>query len=201
MEKLTKRQSGVMDFLRSYLLEHGYPPTVREIGEHFGFSWPAARAHLRAIAKKGFIRLVPHKSRGIEIPGMMPGEAVEVPVAGRIRAGRPALAVQNVEEHIVVDRGLFGDEGTFALRVVGDSMIEAGIFDGDYAVVRPQRTVTSGEIAAVFVGDEGEATVKRVRVRKNSVTLLPANRALSPMTYRPEEIVVVGKVVGIVRKL
>jgi repressor LexA len=197
--ELTDRQKKVMEFLRSFMGEHGYPPTVREIGERFGFTWPAARGHLRAIERKGLIRMRPFKSRGIEIPGFGGKDALELPLAGRVRAGRPLLALEEMEGRILVDRGLFKAEDAFALRVSGESMAEAGIMDGDYAVVRPQNEVGSGEAAVVLVGEE--ATVKKVYVGKDSVTLVPANRAMKPVTYRPDEVSIVGKVIGIIRKL
>jgi repressor LexA len=168
MEMLTKRQEAVMRFLRKYVSEHGYPPTVREIGGHFGFTWPAARGYLKALQKKGAIRLRPHKSRGIEIPGMR-SEAVGLPLVGGIRAGRPVLAVEEFGERIFVDSKLFRHEDAFTLRVRGESMKEAGILDGDYVVVKTQETVTNGETGVVLIGDE--ATVKKVYVKGDSVTL------------------------------
>lgn len=197
--ELTERQKRIMEFLKSFIREHGYPPTVREMGEHFGFTWPAARGHLRALQRKGVIRMQPLKSRGIEILDSRLKDLLELPLAGSIRAGRPVLAVEEIEGRILVDRGLFKAEDAFALRVTGDSMAEAGILDGDYAVVRPQRKVNSGETAVVLVGEE--ATVKQVSIQKDSVTLIPANSTMKPVTYRPDEVSIVGKVIGVIRKL
>ena len=199
MQELTDRQKKVIEFLKSYVKEHGYPPTMREIGEYFGFTWPAARGHLIALNKKGMIRINPLKSRGIEIIGLRQKDVVELPVAGRITAGKPVLAIEEIESHIFVDRNLFKDSDSFVLRIKGDSMVEAGIFDGDYVVVRPQKEITGGEIGVVLIGDE--ATVKKIAIKKNSITLIPANKTMKPVIYKPDEVSIVGKVIGVIRKL
>lgn len=196
---LTERQRKIVEFLRAYTREHGYPPTMREIGGHFGFTWPAARGHLAALERKGAVRLNPFRSRGIEVLNPRGRDAIELPVAGRIRAGRPVLAVEDIEEHILVDRELFRERNAFVLRITGDSMAEAGILDGDYVVVRPQKDIRSGEIGVVLIGEE--ATVKRVSVRKGTITLIPANRAFKPLTYPAGEVKVAGKVIGVIRRL
>lgn len=201
MKTLTQRQRQVLDFVGKYIGQHCYPPTMREIGEHFGFMWPAARGHLSALERKGFIRINQLKARGIEVAGLRQGNALELPVAGRIRAGRPLLASEEAGERIVVDRTLFKDSNAFALRVTGDSMIDAGILDGDYVVVRPQSTIKNGEVGVVLIGDE--ATVKRVyRDRdKGLIILKPENKSLEPVSYRPDEVSIIGKVIGVIRKL
>jgi len=199
MREITERQKVVFEFLRSYVMDHGYPPTMREIGEHFGITWPAARGHLAALEKKGLVRINPLKSRGIEIPGLWKGVARELPVAGRIRAGRPMPAIEEIERRIVVDRDLFGEDEAFALRVTGDSMVEAGILSGDYVVVKPQPEVRSGEIGVVLIGEE--ATVKRVFLKEGSITLVPAHRSMAPVTYGTDEVSVIGRVVGVIRKI
>jgi repressor LexA len=199
MRELTERQMAVFEFLRSYVTDHGYPPTMREIGEHFGFTWPAARGHLAALEKKGLIRIDPLKSRGIEIPVLRRGDALELPVAGRIRAGRPMPAIEEIESRIFVDRELFREDGAFALRVTGDSMVEAGILNGDYVVVKPQPEVRNSEIGVVLIGEE--ATVKRVFLRDGSITLEPANRTMASVTYGTDEVSVIGKVIGVIRKI
>ena len=199
MQELTDRQEKIIGFLRSYQREHGYPPTMREIGAHFGFTWPAAKGHLAALKKKGFIRMNPFTSRGIELLGTKGKDPLELPVAGRVRAGRPVLAVEEIEDHIVVDRGLFKSRNAFALRITGESMVEAGILDGDYVVVNPQKELKPGEIGVMLVGEE--ATVKKVSFGKTSVTLIPANRTMEPETYGPDEVKVIGKVIGVIRKL
>ena len=169
MKELTKKQKSIFEFLKSYVKEHGYPPTMREIGAYFGFTWPAAKGHLIALKKKGLVRINPFKSRGIEILGSKYREASELPIAGRVRAGKPVLAIEEIEDHIVIDRNLFKDSDAFALRITGDSMVEAGIFDGDYVIVKPQRTIEHGEVAVVLLEDE--ATVKRVHKEKRKIVL------------------------------
>jgi repressor LexA len=199
MKDLTEKQRRILEFLKEYTKNHGYPPTVREIGEHFKFLWAAARGHLKALQRKGFIKLNPSRSRGIEIPGLMPLTASIVPVAGKIRAGKPILAVEDIESHIAVDKDLFKDSNAFALRVTGDSMVEAGILDGDYVVVRPQKTVENGEIGVVLIEDE--ATVKRVYREKNKIVLKPENKNMQPTKHNPDEVNIIGRVVGVIRKL
>jgi len=199
MQNLTERQKKIIEFLKSYVKDHGYPPTMREIGEHFGFTWPAARGHLIALGRKGVIRINPLKSRGIEIIGLRQKDAVELPVAGRITAGEPILAIEEIESHMLLDKNLFKDSNAFVLRIKGDSMVEAGIFDGDYVVVRPQKEITSGEVGVVLIGEE--ATVKKISVKRGSVTLIPANKMMKPVTYKPDEVSIVGKVIGVIRKL
>lgn len=199
--ELTLRQRKVLEFLMEYTKRHGYPPTVREIGKHFRFLWATARQHLKAIEKKGFIKINPSRSRGIDIPGLRPSEGYMLPVAGRIKAGRPVLAVEDIDSHILIDKSLFPSEEAFSLKVTGDSMIDAGILDGDYVVVRPQGTVKNGEIGIALIGDE--ATVKRIyRDReKKRIILKPENKSLEPVSYRPDEVSIIGKVIGVIRKL
>ncbi len=201
MKALTQRQRQVLDFIGKHIGEHGYPPTMREIGGHFGFVWPAAKGHLSALERKGFIRLNPLKSRGIEVAGLRQANLLELPVAGRVRAGRPLLAVEDIDSHIVVDKSLFPSEDAFSLRITGDSMIDAGILDGDYVVVRPQGTINNGETGVVLIGNE--ATVKRVyRDRaKKRIILRPENKSLEPVSYRHDEVSIIGKVIGVIRKL
>jgi len=199
MKELTKKQKRMIEFLKSYVKEHGYPPTMREIGAYFGFTWPAAKGHLIALQRKGFIKLNPLKSRGIEIPGLMSLTASMIPVAGKIRAGEPILAREDIDAHIMVDKSLFPHQDAFSLKVAGDSMIEAGIFDGDYVIVKPQRTIENGEIAVVLIEDE--ATVKRVFVRNKNIILKPENRNLQPVSYNTEAVSIIGKVIGVIRKL
>jgi repressor LexA len=199
MKELTKRQKRIIEFLKSHVKEFGYPPTMREIGAYFGFTWPAAKGHLIALKKKGLIRINPFKSRGIEILGSKYRDAFELPVAGRIRAGKPILAVEEIEDHIVIDRNLFKDSNAFALRITGDSMVEAGIFDGDYVIVKPQRMIENGEIAVVLLEDE--ATVKKVYKEKRKVVLKPENKNMQPTNHNPDEVTIIGKVVGVIRKL
>lgn len=200
MDNLTERQHKILDFLKAYALRHGYPPTFREIGEHFGFGWSASRAHLKAIERKGFLRIIPSRSRGIEILGRhSPSAGRMIPIAGRIRAGQPILAYEDIESHIFVDNTLFPAEDAFSLQVTGDSMINAGIYNGDYVVVKPQQVINNGEIGIVLVGDE--ATVKRVYMSRGEVTLKPENSSMQPVTYKSGEVSIIGKVLGVIRKI
>jgi repressor LexA len=199
MKGLTDKQQRILEFLKEYTKNHGYPPTVREIGEHFQFLWAAARGHLKALDRKGFIKLNPSKSRGIEIPGLMSSEGLMLPVAGTIRAGKPILAREEIDAHIMVDKFLFPHQDSFCLKVTGDSMIDAGIFDGDYVIVRPQKTIGNGEIAVVLLEDE--ATVKRVFKEKKKIILKPENRDMQPTEHNANEVIIIGKVAGVIRKL
>lgn len=199
MKGLTHRQERILAFLTEYTRNHGYPPTVREIGEHFNVLWAAARMHLQALKNKGYIKINPSKSRGIEIPGLIPSGGIAIPVAGKIRAGSPILAREDIDAHILIDTSLFPHADTFSLRVTGDSMIEAGIFHGDYVLIKPQETIESGEIGVVLVGDE--ATVKRVYKERKKIILKPENKDMKPSAHDPEEVTVVGKVVGVIRKV
>jgi repressor LexA len=198
MKELTKKQRKVLEFLTSYTKKYGYPPTVREIGKHFGFLWTAARGHLQALGRKGFIKIHPSRSRGIEIIGLKPTEGFMVPVAGKIRAGRPILATEDIDAHILIDKSLFPAKDAFSLKVTGDSMIEAGILDGDYVVVKPQKVIENGEIGVFLIGDE--ATVKRIFKDEKKIILKPENRQMQPESYNPDEVTIIGKVIGVIRK-
>lgn len=199
MKELTHKQRKILEFVTDYTKGHGYPPTVREIGAHFGFLWAAARTHLQALQKKGALKLNPAKSRGIEIPGIMPSGGFMLPVAGTIRAGNPILAREDIDAHILIDQSLFPHPEGFSLRVKGDSMVEAGILDGDYVVVRPQKTIENGQIGVVLLGDE--ATVKRIFQEKGKIILKPENKDMQPSTHNPGEVEIIGKVAGVIRKL
>jgi repressor LexA len=199
MKELTKRQRKVLEFLTSYTKKYGYPPTIREIGEHFGFLWTAARGHLQALERKGFLKINPSKSRGIDIIGLKPTEGLMVPVAGKIRAGRPILAIEDIDAHILIDKLLFPVKEAFSLKVTGDSMIEAGILDGDYVVVKPQKVIENGEIGVFLIGDE--ATVKRIFKDEKKIILKPENRDMKPESYNPDEVTIIGKIIGVIRKI
>jgi repressor LexA len=197
MKNLTPTQKNVLEFLKEYSGKHGYPPTVREIGARFGILWPAARRHLQSLQKKGFLHITPSKSRGVEIIGAVPAGVCTIPVVGQVRAGEPMLAIEKIDGHIAVDRALFPVEDTFSLKVVGDSMKEAGIFNGDFAIVKSQNSIEHGEIGVVIIGDE--ATVKRVLFENGRITLKPENSNMESVTYDPEEVAIAGKVIGLVR--
>jgi len=199
MNILTDRQEKVLEFVTEYTKSHGYPPTVREIGEHFRILWAAARGHLQALQKKGFIRLIRSRSRGIEIPGLRPADGIPVPIAGTIRAGEPILAREDAGSNIMIDRGLFPYPDAFSLRITGDSMQDAGILEGDYVVIKPQNTIDSGEIGVVLIEDE--ATVKRIFRKHGKIILKPENETMEPTAHRPDDVAVIGKVVGVIRKM
>lgn len=199
MPVLTEKQKKILDFLKSYSRINGYPPTVREIGAHFGFLWAAARQHLKALEKKKYIRLTPSRARGIEIAGFEQKEGVMAPVAGTIRAGAPMPAVEDIDTQILIDRTLFPADNVFSLRVKGESMIEAGILEGDYVLVTPQQTINSGAIGVVLISDE--ATVKRVFIEKEKIVLRPENKRMEPLVYQQGEVSIIGRVIGVIRKI
>ena len=202
--ELTARQKAVYAFITETLRERGYPPTVREIGEYFNMkSTGSVRDHLGALEKKGFIRRIANTSRGIELVNAddRPGaNTVPVPLLGRIAAGTPLLAEENFEELLAVDRRLVGGSGElFALRVNGESMQDAGIFDGDLVFVRKQPQAENGDIVAALINNE--ATVKYFFHEGGRVRLEPANEAYSPIIVGPDtgEFSIIGKVVGLAR--
>lgn len=179
--------------------KHGYPPTAREIGEYFGFLWSAARGHLKALERKGLVRINPLKARGIEIRGVEHKAGFMVPVAGKVRAGKPILAMEDIETRLLIDKSLFPAKDAFALKITGDSMIDAGIWEGDYVIVKPQNHINNGEIGVVLLGDE--STVKRIYLRKGEITLKPENSNMRPETYKSGEVSIMGKVIGVIRKI
>jgi repressor LexA len=206
MEKgLTRRQEEVLEFLKDFVMERGFPPTLREIASHLGVKGPKGpQKALRILERKGYLRRVSGGSRALEIAGVSPAETrkvLSVPIVGRVRAGEPILAVENVEGYIRLDRDLLSSENVFLLRVQGDSMVEAHIQDGDFALVKPQANAENGEIVVALVEDE--ATIKRIFMKRDLIRLEPANPAMEPIVVRKGEkrVKIVGKVVGIFRKL
>jgi repressor LexA len=198
---LTKRQREIFDFVKSYGEEHGYPPTVRDIGKAIGLtSSSTVHAHLANLEKLGVLRRDPTKPRAIEVLVERAKAAVVpsgLPVVGQVAAGQPVLAEENIEEYVPVPPIAGGDQGEFVLRVKGDSMIGAGIFEGDYVVVRPQETATDGEIVVALVEDE--ATVKRFFKEQDHVRLQPENDTLEPI--RSRDVQLLGRVVGVCRRV
>src|SRR5918993_989978 len=174
---LTKRQQEIFDFVKRYVGEHGYPPTVRDIGKAIGLtSSSTVHAHLANLEKLGLLRRDPTKPRAIEVLVDKAKAAVSpvgLPVVGQVAAGQPVLAEENIEEYVTVPEIAGGDEGEFVLRVKGDSMKDAGIFEDDYVVVRPQGTASNGEIVVAMLGEE--ATVKRFFREAEHVRLQPEN--------------------------
>ena len=198
---LTKRQREIFEYVKRYGEEHGYPPTVRDIGKAIGLtSSSTVHAHLANLEKLGLLRRDPTKPRAIEVLVDRAKAAVApagLPVVGQVAAGRPVLAEENIEEYIPVPQIAGGDEGGFVLRVKGDSMTGAGIFEGDYVVVRPQETADDGEIVVALV--EEEATVKRFFREQDHVRLQPENDALEPI--RSRDVQLLGRVVGVCRRV
>ena len=205
---LTPRQREVLEVIEQYQRERGFPPSVREIGEAVGLTSPSTvHAHLATLQKLGFLHRDPTKPRAIEVRfDATSGAPVErrpvrhVPLVGDVAAGTDVLAQENVEEILPVPSDFCGEGELFMLRVRGESMIEAGILDGDFIVARAQQVADKGDIVVAGIpGDE--ATVKTYTRKGSKVVLLPANPALSPMEFDPSEVSVYGKVVTVMRKL
>ncbi|MBI3596544.1 MAG: transcriptional repressor LexA [Nitrospirae bacterium] len=207
-EALTPRQEGVLAFIKESFEQNGFPPTIREIARHLRLRGPkGAQKHLAALEDKGYIRRRSRLSRAMEVVGWSGETAsptVAVPLLGRVRAGAPLLATEEVEQHLRLDRSL-APSGSFIVRVTGDSMVDAGIHSGDYAVVRPHPQPRNGEIVVALLSASGgdEATVKRFYKDRDAIRLEPANAQMKPIVVRPnqEEVRILGKVVAIIRKL
>jgi repressor LexA len=202
---LTKRQQEIFDFIKKYSARYGYPPTVRDIGKAVGLaSSSTVHAHLANLEKIGLLRRDPSKPRAIELLDRAVDAAKSVvtgnsglPLVGRVAAGQPILAEENIEEYVQVPGMAGGEEGQFVLEVRGDSMIDAGILDGDFVVVRNQDTAADGEIVVALVGEE--ATVKRFFKESDHVRLQPENETMEPI--RTRDLSIVGRVVGVLRKV
>ncbi len=204
--ELTARQREIWSFVLDYSDRHGYPPTVREIGEAVGLASPSTvHAHLANLERAGLLRRDPTKPRALELMGRgkpaaaEPAELPKLPLLGQIAAGGPLLAEQNVEDEIAVPETLHGD---FLLRVKGDSMIEAGILEGDVVVVQRAQDARNGEIVVALAGDDetaDEATVKRFFRENGRIRLQPENSALEPIYA--DYVQILGKVVGVFREL
>jgi repressor LexA len=203
---LTGRQQEIWDFLVDYVDRHGYPPTVREIGEQVGLASPSTvHAHLANLERAGYLKRDPAKPRALELTGhrQHSGKAAPgLPLLGQIAAGDPLLAEQNVEDYVALPEQLIRGGADFLLRVKGDSMIDAGILDGDVVAVKRQETATNGDIVVALAGDDestDEATVKRYFREDGRVRLQPENSALEPIYA--QHVQILGKVVGVFRSL
>ena len=209
---LTKRQQEIFDFIKTYSGQHGYPPTVRDIGKAVGLaSSSTVHAHLANLEKAGLLRRDPSKPRAIELLDRALGgvrdavaEGVQsvvgrggLPVVGAVAAGAPVLAEENIEDYVSVPAEAGGESGQFILRVKGESMIEAGILEGDFVVVREQDTATDGEIIVALVGEE--ATVKRFFRESDHIRLQPENSSMEPI--RTRDVRILGRVVGLFRSV
>lgn len=196
---LTKRQQQILDCIKQSVREKGYPPSVREIGSAVGLSSSATvHSHLATLESKGLIRRDPTKPRAIEILDQSfqaAADAVPVPVLGRVTAGVPILAVENIEDYFPLPRQVIREQEVFILHVSGDSMIEAGILDGDDVIVRKQANAQNGDIVVALLGDE--ATVKTFYREKDHVRLQPENPTLSPILTK--NVTILGKVIGLYR--
>ena len=194
-QKLTAKQKEVLKFIYESIKYRKLPPTIREIAQHFGFSSTGTvRDHLKALVKKEFIKISSHKSRAIEI---IRENIFSVPILGKVQAGLPTLAVEEIEGYLDLDSLVFSDDDTFALRVKGDSMIEAGIMPDDLVLVRKQSIAQTGETIVALV--EEEATVKRLN-RKGSVYYLePANPRYQPILV-DKNVSIIGKVISVIRR-
>jgi repressor LexA len=204
MDQITARQRRILEFIRRTVRDRGYPPTVREIGEAVGLaSSSSVHAQLANLERLGLLRRDAAKPRAMELraPGAPRGAGVSVPLVGRIAAGAPVLADENVEDYLIVPSGFAGQDEHFALRVTGDSMDGAGVLDGDIVVVKRQDAADEGDIVAALLGGpaEDEATVKRYHRRDGKVLLMPENPAHDPIELSDGR--VLGKVVAVLRKL
>jgi len=206
--KITARQREILDFIELQMRDHGYPPSVREIGEAVGLTSPSTvHSHLNTLERLGHLRRDPTKPRAIEVRwDSNSGVVMErrpvrhVPLVGDVAAGTDVLAEENVEELLPVPVDFTGEGELFMLRVRGDSMIGVGIFDGDYIVAKKQDTAENGDIVVAGIPG-GEATVKTYRREGGNVVLVPANDALSPMVFADDEVEIFGRAVTVMRRL
>ncbi len=197
MNKLTPRQNEILDFIRSYIDETGYPPTRADIARQLGFkSTNAAEEHLKALARKGAIEMIPGTSRGIKLP-----EDEGLPIVGRVAAGSPILAEEHIEDYCELSSTFFSPNADYLLQVRGDSMIECGILDGDLLAVHRTQNVNTDDIVVARIEDE--VTVKRLKKSRSryQITLLPENRDYSPIEVdlRYQEFEIEGLGVGVIR--
>jgi repressor LexA len=200
-KELTKRQREIFDYIGSYLSKHGYPPTVREIGKAVGLhSSSTVHAHLSKLESLGVVKRDPSKPRALEVMVQRAKKAVRpsgLPLVGQVAAGQPILAEENIEEYLDVPDVIGGEDGDYILRVRGDSMVDAGILDGDFVVVRPTERGRDGEIVVALLEDE--ATVKRFFREKDQVRLQPENKSMKPIRTRDAHLL--GRVVGVFRRV
>ncbi|MBP8613325.1 MAG: transcriptional repressor LexA [Firmicutes bacterium] len=200
MEELTFQQARVLEVICEYIREKGYPPSVRELGERLGLkSTATVHSHLRTLERKGYLERTAQKSRAFNVVEGIEDDSypqsVMVPIVGTVRAGVPILAVENIDEFVPLPRSLLNNENVFMLRVQGDSMIGAGIFDGDLVLVKQQESAENGDIVVALLDDE--ATVKTFYKDEDSITLRPENPDYEPIVSG--NVHILGKVVGLYR--
>ena len=206
--ELTGKRREILDFIAAQLRERGYPPSVREIGEAVGLtSSSTVHTHLTTLQRQGFLRRDPTKPRAIEVRyDTNSGIAIDrrparhVPLVGEVAAGTDVLAEENIEELLPLPEDFTGDGQLFMLRVRGDSMIDAGILDGDYVVVRQQKEADKGDVVVAGIPG-GEATVKTYSRKGAKIVLTPANPTMSAMVFAPDDVDLYGKVVTVLRRL
>ena len=204
MIKLSKRQQDILNFIKMEVRTKGYPPSVREIGEAVGLaSSSTVHGHLDRLETKGLIRRDPTKPRAIEIldneEEKIQSKFINVPLVGKVTAGLPITAVENIDDYYPLpEKFTHHAENVFMLEIVGESMIEAGIFDGDYVIVKQQQTANNGDII-VAMTDENEATVKRFFKEQDYIRLQPENASMAPILLR--NVSILGKVIGVYRNL
>jgi repressor LexA len=199
MKDLSPRQQAILDFIKKQTRTKGYPPSVREIGVAVGLSSSSTvHGHLRQMEEYGYIRRDPTKPRAIEIieDGVSQKEVINVPIVGKVTAGDPILAVENTEDVFPLPLDFVREDKVFMLKVRGDSMYEAGIYDGDYVLVRQQNSGTDGDIVVALLGEE--ATVKRFFREEGYIRLQPENPTLEPIITK--EVSILGKVIGLIRR-
>lgn len=197
---LNPRQKQILTYIHNFLRKKGYPPSVREICRATGLrSTATVHSHLVQLEKKGYINRDPQKPRAIEITDkkIFSQGTVRVPLIGRVTAGQPILALENIEETYLFPKDMLPDANLFMLSVIGDSMVEAGIFDGDYVIVKATNTAENGDIVVALI-DNNEATIKRFYKEKDYIRLQPENRFLEPIIVKDADIL--GQVVGLYRK-
>ncbi|WP_026962444.1 transcriptional repressor LexA [Alicyclobacillus herbarius] len=207
MTGLTPRQQAILDFIRKNIREKGYPPSVREIGEAVGLtSSSTVHGHLTRLQAKGFLRRDPTKPRAIELledppeanPSFPAADLVLAPVVGKVTAGMPITAIENIEDYFPLPKDMVRDNEVYLLNVQGDSMVDAGILDGDYVIVRKQETARNGEIV-VAMTEDNEATVKRFYRERDHIRLQPENSTMLPLRYK--DVRILGKVIGVFRRI
>ncbi|MEX2461343.1 MAG: transcriptional repressor LexA [Paenibacillaceae bacterium] len=205
MSKISNRQLAILDFIKSEVREKGYPPSVREIGESVGLaSSSTVHGHLERLEKKGLIRRDPTKPRAIEVLGLDDSASAfshtitRVPLIGRVTAGVPITASENIEDYFPLPNHFVKDDEVYMLSVMGESMIEVGIHDGDYVIVRQQSSANNGDIV-VAMNEEDEATVKTFYKEKDHFRLQPENASMEPI--RLKKVTILGKVIGLFRSI
>ena len=199
--QLTDRQKEVLEFIKEFASDNGYSPTMREICSRFGFQPRAATNHVDALVRKGYLTKQPMKSRSIEVVGFSKRGLTEVPIVGRVAAGEPITAIENIEGTVMLPEEWARSKDCFLLKVEGDSMIDAHIFSGDYVLVKRQDTAENSDIVIALLDDE--ATAKRFSIEGDRIILKPENKQMEPIVVdkNKSEFRIIGKVVGVWRNI